>query len=302
MSERSQRDTALAPAKAANLRLEFAASTPAGLLAELHAAVIERLGAEAGALTLERAVLGIFFTGVKLSNGAGGLCATPIKSLPEAVCCPSSAHAMPIPGKIAGRKAVQVLDDLYRSQDLRRTLAIATLNALAETLWLSDGGPAGVEVREGDAFDALSIPPGARVALVGAFPPYMRELRRRGQPFHVLEMDPATLKPEEMQFYAPPERAPEIVPQADVFIATGTTLVNGTLDDLLRLLRPGAEAAVIGPTATLIGEPFARRGVTVVGGTRVLAVDELLELLAEGGSGYHFFGKTVERVTLLLSR
>ncbi|WP_068634608.1 DUF364 domain-containing protein [Thauera butanivorans] len=277
------------------------ARRPDTLLAELHATVLERLGDEAGRLAIERAVLGIFFTGVKLSNGAGGLCATPIKGVPEAVCCPSSAKAMPTPGKLAGRLAVQVLEDLYRPQDLRRTLAIATLNALAETLWLRDGGPACAELREGDAFDALSILPGQRVALVGAFPPYMRELRRRGQPFHVLELAPETLKPEELPFYAPADRAPEIVPQADVFITTGTTLTNDTLDSLLRLLRPGAEAAVIGPTATLIAGPFARRGVTVLGGTRVLETDELLERLAEGGSGYHLFGKTVERVTLRLS-
>lgn len=277
------------------------AERPDTLLADLHASVLGRLGAEARALTIERAVLGIFFTGVKLANGAGGLCATPIKSVPEAVCCPSSAKAMPTPGKIAGRPVIQVLEDLYRPQDLRRTLAIATLNALAETLWLRDGGPACAELRDGDAFDALTILPGQRVALVGAFPPYMRELRRRGQPFHVLEMAPEALKPEEMPFYMPAERAPEIVPLADVFITTGTTLINGTLDGLLRLLRPGAEAAVIGPTATLVAEPFARRGVTVVGGTRVREADELLELLAEGGSGYHLFGKTVERVTLRLS-
>lgn len=272
----------------------------ATLLGELHATVVERLGRQAETLTLERAVLGIFFTGVKLDNGAGGLCATPIKSVPEAVCCPSSAHAMPTPGKIAGKSAMRMLDDLYRPQDLRRALAIATLNALTETLWQRDGVPGGGELREGDAFDALPIASGARVVLVGAFPPYMRELRRRNQPFHVLEMDPATLKPEEMPFYVPAAQAPQIVPQADVFITTGTTLINGTLDGLLRLLRPGAEVAVIGPTATLVSEPFARRGVTVIGGTRVRAADELLELLAEGGSGYHFFGKTVERVTLRL--
>lgn len=270
------------------------------LLAELHATVVERLGREAETLTLERAVLGIFFTGVKLDNGAGGLCATPIKSVPEAVCCPSSAAAMPTPGKIAGRFAVQVLDDLYRSQDLRRALAIATLNALVETLWRRDGQPAGAELLDGDAFDALKILPGQRVALVGAFPPYMRELRRRGQPFNVLEKDPATLKADEMPYYLPAEHAPEVVPRADVFITTGTTLINGTLDGLLGLLKPGAEAAVIGPTAPLIAEPYRERGVTAVGGTRVLAADELLELLAEGGSGYHFFGKTVERVTLRL--
>lgn len=272
----------------------------APLLAELHAAVLDRLGPEAGSLHLERAVLGIFFTGVKLDNGAGGLCATPIKSVPEAVCCPSSAKAMPTPGKIAGRKVLQVLEDLYRTQDLRRALAIATLNALAETLWMRDGPPAGADLSVGDAFDALPLAPGQRVVLVGAFPPYMRELRRRGQPFNVLELDPATLKPEELPYYVPAERAPEVIPHADVFITTGTTLINGSLEGLLSLLRPGTEAAIIGPTATLVVEPFARRGVTVVGGTRVRAPDELLELLAEGGSGYHFFGKTVERVTLRL--
>lgn len=276
--------------------------TPASLLADLHATVLGRLGPEAGALHIERVVLGIFFTGVKLSNGAGGLCATPIKSVPEAVCCPSSAKAMPTPGKIAGLSAARILDDLYRPQDLRRTLAIATLNALAETLWMRDGPPAGVKLLSGDAFDALHIQPSQRVALVGAFPPYMRELIKRGQLFNVLELDPATLKPQELPYYEPAEHAPDVIPQADVFITTGTTLINGTLDGLLGYLRPGAEAAVIGPTATLIPEPYTRRGVTVVGGTRVLAADELLELLAEGGSGYHFFGKTVERVTLRLQR
>ncbi len=59
---------------------------------------------------------------MQLANGAGGLCATPIKSIPQAVCCPSSAQAMPIPGKIAGRSVAEVLHDLYRPQELRRAL------------------------------------------------------------------------------------------------------------------------------------------------------------------------------------
>ena len=271
------------------------------LLAELHADVLDALGTSAVEhLRIARAVLGIFFTGVQLDNGVGGLCATPVKSVPEAVCCPSSARAMPVPGRIAGRSAAEVLRDLYRPQDLRRALAIATLNALAETLWQRDGPPPGARVVAGDAFDALAIAPSQRVALVGAFPPYLRALRRSGQPFHVLELDPATLKPEELPFFAPAERAPEVVAEADVLITTGTTLVNGTLDGLLRHLRRGAQAAVVGPTATLRAAPFARRGVTVVGGTRVHAPAELLDLLAEGGSGYHFFGQSVERICLCL--
>lgn len=272
------------------------------LLSDLHAAALERLGPEIESLRIERAVLGIFFTGVKLNNGAGGICATPIKTVPEAVCCPSSAHAMPTPGKLSGLDVRQVLRDLDRPPGLRRGLAVATLNAVTETLWMRDGPPAGAEVLGGDAFDALELRPGQSVVLVGAFPPYMRELRRRGQPFKVLELDPATLKPEELPYYVPAAQAAQVIPFADVLITTGTTLLNDTLDGLLQLLRPGARAAIIGPTATLLAEPYARRHVAIVGGTRVTSPDTLLDLLAEGGSGYHFFEKTVERLTLRLPR
>ncbi len=287
----------------AQARPDAAAATQGKtLLAELHAEVVAALGPEAAEnLCIERAVLGVFFTGVKLANGMGGLCATPIKSVPEAVCCPSSAMAMPVPGKLAGRNAVQLLQDLYRPQDLRRALAIATLNALAETLWLRDGPPHGADVRNGDAFDALRIAPGHRVVLVGAFVPYMRELRKRGQSFGVLELDLATLRPDERVLHIPQEHAPEAIAEADVLITTGTTLINGTLDDLLQHLRSGAQAAVVGPTATLWPGPFARRGATVVGGTRVRDADALLDLLSEGGSGYHFFGKAVDRVCLCVN-
>lgn len=269
------------------------------LLAELHASVSAALGAqEVERLQVARAVLGLFFTGVQLDNGIVGLCATPLKSIPQAVCCPSSAQAMPVPGKLIGRSAAELLQDLYRPQALRRTLAIATLNALAETLWQRDGPPPGVRVQAGDAFDALAIAPGERVALVGAFPPYMRRLRQAGQPFTVLELDPATLKAEELPYYRPAHQAPEVLAQCDALITTGTTLVNDSLDGLLAHLRPGARAAVVGPSATLLAAPFARRGVRVVGGTRVLQPQGLLDLLAEGGSGYHFFDKAVQRVCL----
>lgn len=278
-----------------------AAPAQGGALFELHAHALERLGAHGlEQLSIRRAVLGLFFTGVELDNGAGGLCATPIKSIPQAVCCPSSAQAMPIPGKIAGRCVAEVLQDLYRPQELRRALAIATLNAVAETLWQQEGPLRGARVREGEAFDQLTIAPTDRVVLVGAFPPYLRELRRRAQPFHLLELDTSVLKPEELPFHVPPEQGPGVVAQADVLITTGTTLINGTFDSLLAPLRPGAQVAVIGPTATLLAPPFVRRGVTVVGGTRVRDAGALLDVLAEGGSGYHFFGKSVERVCLCL--
>ncbi|MGP1615882.1 MAG: Rossmann-like domain-containing protein [Pollutimonas bauzanensis] len=270
------------------------------LLADLHQHICARLGPAIEDLFLERVVVGIFFTGVKLNNGHGGMSATPIKSVPYAVCCPSSAMALPSSGKLRGKPVTQALEDLYRPQDMRRALAIATLNALAETLWLRDGPPQDAVLSHGDAFQQIPMHPGDRVVLVGAFPPFMRELRKRGVEFKVLELDPATLKPDEMPYYAPADSAAAVIPWANILISTGTTLINGSVDDLLALVAPGAQVALIGPTATLAAQPYARHGVTLIGGTRVRQPDPLLDLLAEGGSGYHFFEKTVERVTLHL--
>lgn len=71
------------------------------ILREAVAQVEQQL--ELDKITVERAVFGLFFSGVKLSTGHGGLCFTPVKEMPEAVCCPSSARAMPLSGRLRGR-------------------------------------------------------------------------------------------------------------------------------------------------------------------------------------------------------
>ncbi len=76
------------------------------------------------------------------------------------------------------------------------------------------------------------------------------------------------------------------------------TLVNHTLEGLLRLARPGAEIAVMGPTASLLPDPLFARGVRVVGGVWVREPDRVLDILAAGGSGYHFLDSLAERIVL----
>ena len=88
---------------------------PGDILRETLYEISEILGDATDALTVERIVIGLFFTGVKLSNGTGGLCFTPVKAIPEAVCCPSSAQAMPASGKLKGKKALRLVDDMFGS-------------------------------------------------------------------------------------------------------------------------------------------------------------------------------------------
>jgi uncharacterized protein len=268
------------------------------ILAETVAAVTEILGSELDGIAVERAVIGLFFTGVKLSTGHAGACATPIKTIPEAVCCPSSAMAMPFPGKMKGKPARDAIKEAFSDHGIRRGVGIATVNALAELCWERRPNPEAELLRGIDAFDANRFRPDDLTVVVGAFVPFLKELKRRQLPFLVLEKDPDTLKASEMPFYRPAEMAREVVPQADVLLMTGTTLINDTLEGLLSWAKPEARVTVVGPTVGLLPDAFLARGADYLGGVRITDPDAFLDLLAEGGSGYHFFGRVAEKIVL----
>lgn len=271
---------------------------PGSILAETIGAIRETLGPDLDTITIDRVVIGIFFTGVRLSDGSGGLCFTPIKEIPEAVCCPSSARAMPYPGKFRGKPAVDFIRDLTDAPPLKKAVGIAILNALSESCRRRRPDPGYVTESGKDALDTIPLPEEGYVVVVGALVPAIKRLKNRGKPFGILELDLRTLKPDELQFAVPQEEAGPALARAEMVVITGTTLLNNTLEPLLAGIRPGASVIVVGPTAGMLAGPFFRRGVTVLGGDRVTDPDALLDTIAEGGSGYHFFGKSAEKTII----
>lgn len=279
------------------------------LLEETVDLVYERLGERIEGIVVERAVFGLFFSGVKISTGHGGLCFTPVKEMPEAVCCPSSARVMPFSGKLSNVSVKRYLDDIFSDNVLRRTLGIATLNALSNYIWeLEEDG----EIESGehdykpvmpvDAFDEIDVGKYDKTVVVGALIPMLKKLIANNCDFTILEQDPRTLKEREMKFYAPAEDAPKHVPDADLLVITGVTVLNGTLSGLLELARDDAEILVTGPTASMLPDVFFEKGVTMTGGIVVTDADELLDVISEAGSGYHFFGKSAERAVIYRDR
>lgn len=269
------------------------------ILRESVELVRQHLGRELEDMTVERAVFGLFFSGVKLSTGQGGLSFTPVKEMPQAVCCPSSAKAMPLSGRLKGRPVKEYLDDIFGDNILRRTLGIAALNALSMAVWEREV-PAGYEILAGvDAFDQLEVENYPKTVVVGALVPMLKKLMAANACFHVLEQDPRTLKERELPYYAPADQAGVYVPEADLMVITGVTILNDTLPGLLDMAKPGAQILVTGPTASMLPDAFFSRGVTMLGGIHVTKADELLDIISEGGSGYHFFGKYADRTVIV---
>ena len=114
----------------------------------------------------------------------------------------------------------------------------------------------------------------------------------------MVEQDPETLKGDELDHYVPADDAAAVIGRADMIVITGVTLLNGTLEPLLARARKSADIIVVGPTASMLPEPLFERGVGLIGGVWVKQADALLDVLASGGSGHHFFDSLADRIVI----
>ena len=250
-------------------------------------------------VTIDDLVLGIFFTGVKLSTGHGGVAFTPIGEIPEAVCCPTTAARMPRAGSLTG---ISVWDCLPLASDknvLKSAIGVAAINGITSLLLESGIRFEGEIVIGEDGFDLLKIEPTETISLIGAFGPYIRRLKRMGNPFFIVEKNPLALREEEKPFYKPESQMAQALKRSDVVIITGTAIVNQTVDLILSNLRKESRVAIIGPTASMWPEAFFRRGIQVMAGIRIQNPDKMIRILKEGGSAYHLLHECSEKIAFV---
>jgi len=241
-------------------------------------------------------VIGIFFTGVKLSTGHAGVAFTPIGEIPEAVCCPTSAARMPKAGNLEDKPVSEILKYSLDPNVLKSAIGVATLNALSQLIIESEQGVEYPIVKDTDGFDLLKIQPTETVSLIGAFGPYIRRLKIMGNPFFIVERNTQTLRPDEMKYYRPESEMPFALKESEVVIVTGTAIVNHSIDKILSFLSDGKRTAIIGPTASMIPDAFFERGVNVMAGVRILEPDLMINILKQGGSAYHLLKECCEKI------
>jgi hypothetical protein len=171
----------------------------------------------------------------------------------------SAAATRELSAQAVGRPLHQLARQIMNGQG---PLGAAALNALLAMRLPSSG------LGNENGLDLIAHrSSGRRLAVVGQFP-YLKTIRTEAVQSWVLE-----LRPDEDEL--PADKAPEVIPQADVVGITGSTLANGTLEGLLALCRPDAFVVVIGPTTPLSPVLFDY-GVDVVCGAVAVNPQELL--------------------------
>jgi len=225
---------------------------------------------------VRRVLVGAFWTAVVLDTDP------PRCGLASTLRGATHDDGPPVPhaGRLLEYSGRELAGWLGSSSTLEASIGMAAFNALLEV-----DEAACTEINAEDII--LDWGTNRRVAIVGHFP-FVERVRQAAEVCWVLELRP---RPGDL----PAERADEVLPQADVVALTGTSLINHTFDDLIRLCRPDAgnrrlRVILLGASAPLSPVLF-EHGVDAVAGTLVVDAPVALQAIGQGATFRQIPGK-----------
>lgn len=245
-------------------------------------------------LIIDRVVFGLRLTAVQLSDGSCGIAST-IDDTNPYPCKKARDFGEFSPSKFSGQK-VSELFMTEKSGRLIETLRIAVLNAIS-----SNGREAsGYRILEDkDPIDLIDLNEGKKITIVGAFKSYIELIEDTNSRLKVLELDKSAFVEKHLKYYVPAEEYPKLIPETDILIITGLTLVNNTIDGLLDVVKPNTKVIVTGPSSNIVPKVLFNNKVNIIGATRITDVEMLFKLVSEAGAAYHTFKYCAQKICIL---
>jgi uncharacterized protein (DUF4213/DUF364 family) len=159
---------------------------------------------------------------------------------------------------------------------IREMISLAAINAICQHVMRETGFVADSAT---DSLGLLSVTTGDRIGMVGLFYGLVKTIRNAGADLVIIEKNNQLIK-----------KFPDLPITLDTtklrtcnkVLCTSTTVLNNSLDEILKCCSPDASVAIIGPTAGYFPDPLFARGVDVVGGRVVKNGEQFLQLLEQG--------------------
>jgi len=239
---------------------------------------------------LEDVRIGLLYTGVKLSSGHGGVAYTFIEETApflHEIC-------LSIKEDISGRSLREAAKLASSWNLIEASIGVAALNAASSIVFEKEAD----RYRFSNIDVTDLVKKDDKVVMIGLFKPIIPGILKKTDNLVVIERCP--IKMEGMEIL-PDFAAEYTVPNADVVIATGSTLVNKTLDRLLELGKNAREFILLGPTASVIPGPLFKRGVTAIMGAHVTNVDLMLKVVSEAGGTRRLLSTCAKKFAILKS-
>jgi uncharacterized protein (DUF4213/DUF364 family) len=231
---------------------------------ELSRKLLACMTPAAEGVTVHQIIIGLSYTAVTLFNGDVGIAATGIA---QAASC---AGSWDVPD-CEDRPASDLLVHITASDPMTRTMALALVNALnhrhVRQLPEDDGNRM--------LLDRFAILSGARVAMVGYFPPLVRLLESHQVPMTIIDDtrglgDKAAFKR-------------QLHDWADVLLITATSIINNTTEAILSHAGPELKTILLGPSTPMVPEAFDHLPIHMLAGTAIVDPEGSLKTIRHGG-------------------
>jgi len=217
--------------------------------------------------------IGLCYTGIRLEDDRTGVAFTSFDIREEGGPRLDGLHPL------AGRDATDLLRFLGASSSVERAVGLAAANAL--------GNRPGVSSEEVDFLEALEVPSGASIGMVGFFGPVLPKLHKMGASVTVFEKNLSRYP-----LALPEKEAANRLPDCEIALITAASIVNGSVDRLLRAAESCREVVLLGVSTPLVAAAFSGTPVTRLSGVVVTEPQRILNIISEGGGRHLFKGGT----------
>lgn len=208
--------------------------------------------------TVADAVVGLSLMAIQLDNGDVGVSYTLRDGLPSG--CSIFQYAQELVGKPA-EEIAEWLDS--GEEDARRGLGMAALTAASRSQDLRDADDPGMTF-------GVRVSPGDTVGMIGFIPPVARAFQGRASRVYVFDQglyEKGGDRGGSVEGILPTSEQGRLLPECDIVVLSGTTVVNHSLEGLLELCGRARDIVMVGTSTPMFTEAFRGTPVTVLAGS-----------------------------------
>jgi uncharacterized protein (DUF4213/DUF364 family) len=169
---------------------------------------------------------------------------------------------------------VQIAELYVGESGWQRSLGMAAINAVSQFVFKHSRY---VLPAMDKTLDLLALRKGDHVGMIGYFPPLVEQVRARGVPLTVVELNEKWLQRVD-DFEVTLDLAH--LNSCNKVVCTGTVLINQTIDSVMENCGNAEQILIVGPTTGCLPDPLFDRGVTLLGGSTVTDHRKFIRLWA----------------------
>ena len=177
--------------------------------------------------------------------------------------------------KYLKRDPCVVLKEIDSKDNFTKTIGFGIINAISQFVFKKSNYQFNFT---NDVFGLINLKSKDHIGMVGFFPPLVKKIDEMGFNLTIIEKKKELVKKTDKWEVSLNPAKLEI---CNKILCTSTTVLNDSIDDILKYSSNAKKIAIIGPTAGFVPDPLFKRKIDIVGGTYISNPSLFLKLITQ---------------------